>query len=433
MVRSIVDSAFEEIRMLLFLSSGARNRYREDIVRSLVLPEGGFLQFRYDLSIVDVKILEGTKSGQLLNRDALVCYVWTGAVGAPTDFVPCRLARVIGAEIVGSSFVVRFEVAGYVQLGEGIDFIALLSEEDREKTPKWEQDADTLKLKGLFAIALKARPNLNTSKKLDAFESIVKKLRSFCDFSGEKGCQFFAVMGINSVMREPQGREVYNRMHLSMHGSFVLKSGIEYEMQVYIFAPDFGPTATVRETSIHIESENKLLDFPQGKSCEIDSEYDVKRFRFDHLQGPHQLYARTRTRSLPVAPPSFAGRLSMFQPRHAGLEIRARPDRGSGEHVRFFPLDAARRLPGAIRSQEITIALMRHLSDRYEVSITAAILKWIGITDKRDDRRQQGWFHRLVLGEQTALQIRDLLSRSAGNCAVAGAFSCRSARSIDRR
>lgn len=26
--------------------------------------------------------------------------------------------------------------------------------------------------------------------------------------------------------------------------------------------------------------ENKLLDFPQGKSCEIDSEYDVKRFRF---------------------------------------------------------------------------------------------------------------------------------------------------------
>src|SRR5580704_16528019 len=51
----------------------------------------------------------------------------------------------------------------------------------------------------------------------------------------------------------------------------------------------------------------------------------------------------------------------------------------------------------------------------------------------RDDRRQQGWFHRLGLGEQTALQIRDLLSRSAGNCAVAGAFSCRSARSIDRR
>jgi hypothetical protein len=45
-----------------------------------------------------------------------------------------------------------------------------------------------------------------------------------------------------------------------------------------------------------------------------------------------------------------------------------------------MPLDDFRE---QIRSQEITMALMRHLSDRYEVSITAAILKWLGITDKR--------------------------------------------------
>jgi hypothetical protein len=266
--------------MLLFLSSGARNRYRDDIVRSLALPEGGFLQFRYDISIVDAKILESTKSGQLLNRDALVCYIWTGAIGAPTDFVPCRLARVTGAEIVGSSFVVRFEVAGYVQLGKGIDFLALLSEEDRQKTPKWERDADTFRRKGLFAITLKSQPNLNTSKELDAFESIVKKLRSFSDFSGDKARQFFAVMGVDSVIRDSQGREIYDKMHLLLHGSFILKSGLEYEMRVYVFAPDVGPTASIRETLINIDSENKLLEFPQGKSCEIDSEYDVKRFRF---------------------------------------------------------------------------------------------------------------------------------------------------------
>ena len=45
-----------------------------------------------------------------------------------------------------------------------------------------------------------------------------------------------------------------------------------------------------------------------------------------------------------------------------------------------MPLDDFRE---QIRSQEITMALMRHLSDCYEVSITAAILKWLGITDKR--------------------------------------------------
>ena len=45
-----------------------------------------------------------------------------------------------------------------------------------------------------------------------------------------------------------------------------------------------------------------------------------------------------------------------------------------------MPLDDFRE---QIRNQEITMALMRHLSDRYEVSITAAILKWLGITAKR--------------------------------------------------
>lgn len=46
----------------------------------------------------------------------------------------------------------------------------------------------------------------------------------------------------------------------------------------------------------------------------------------------------------------------------------------------LMPLDDFR---AQIRSQDITMDLMRHLSDRYEVSITAAILKWLGITDKR--------------------------------------------------
>ena len=71
----------------------------------------------------------------------------------------------------------------------------------------------------------------------------------------------------------------------------------------------------------------------------------------------------------------------------------------------LMPLDDFRE---QIRSQEITMALMRHLSDRYEVSITAAILKWLGITDKRamivvskDGFIDWAW------GEQTALQIRD--------------------------
>ena len=75
--------------MLLFLSSGARERYREDIVRSLALPDDGLLQFRYDLSIVHDKLLQDARSGRLQNADALICYASTGTKGAPTDFAPC--------------------------------------------------------------------------------------------------------------------------------------------------------------------------------------------------------------------------------------------------------------------------------------------------------------------------------------------------------
>lgn len=46
----------------------------------------------------------------------------------------------------------------------------------------------------------------------------------------------------------------------------------------------------------------------------------------------------------------------------------------------LMPLDDFR---SQIRGEDISLDLMRHLSDRYEVSITAAILKWLGITERR--------------------------------------------------
>lgn len=46
----------------------------------------------------------------------------------------------------------------------------------------------------------------------------------------------------------------------------------------------------------------------------------------------------------------------------------------------LMPLDDFRQ---QIDHQKASIDLMQHLSDRYEVSLTAAILKWLSITDQR--------------------------------------------------
>lgn len=69
---------------------------------------------------------------------------------------------------------------------------------------------------------------------------------------------------------------------------------------------------------------------------------------------------------------------AMLDWRSAGGQIEA--EANTFASFLLMPLDDFR---AQIRGQEVGMDLMRHLSDRYEVSITAAILKWLDITDKR--------------------------------------------------
>ena len=265
--------------MLLLFSSGARARYREDIVRCLALQSGGQLQFRYDLTIVDEAIISEATSGRLVGRSALVCYLWNRTEGAPTEFVPCRMVQIVRAEIVGSSFIVLFEVGAYPKIADDVQFATLIPD-DAQSLPRWERDGTAFRLRGLFAFALKSKLTFDTSSEISAFESVVKRLTRFSDFAGEKPCQFFAVLGVRTVKLDFEGEETYEKVTPSRHGSYDLKSGDEYELLIYVFAPDRGPTAAILETAIHVQSENKLIEFPLTKSREIDSEYDLKRFRF---------------------------------------------------------------------------------------------------------------------------------------------------------
>ena len=70
------------------------------------------------------------------------------------------------------------------------------------------------------------------------------------------------------------------------------------------------------------------------------------------------------------------------------------------------------------------MALMRHLSDRYEVSITAAILKWLGcITDKRAMIvvGYKDGFHRLGLGSKRLFRDQgSIIVLRQETCAIAG-------------
>lgn len=69
---------------------------------------------------------------------------------------------------------------------------------------------------------------------------------------------------------------------------------------------------------------------------------------------------------------------AMLDWRSAGGRIEA--EANTFASFLLMPLDDFRI---QLRGRDIDMSLMRDLSDRYEVSVTAAILKWLDITDKR--------------------------------------------------
>jgi hypothetical protein len=61
---------------------------------------------------------------------------------------------------------------------------------------------------------------------------------------------------------------------------YKLSTGKRYEIDIYCFAPDRGPLAAIEPAKLHVASESEELKFTSGTIHKVDSEYDVKRFRF---------------------------------------------------------------------------------------------------------------------------------------------------------
>ena len=148
----------------------------------------------------------------------------------------------------------------------------------------------------------------------------------------------------------------------------------EYSRNVF---PD-APITKVESLDLSAKFEGMLLPHPNGNgewgiiyNSSITSKGRVN-FTLGHELGHYLLHRH-------LSPEGFrcsSRDMLDWKSEHGQIEAQA----NTFASFLLMPLDDFRE---QIRSQEITMALMRHLSDRYEVSITAAILKWLGITDKR--------------------------------------------------
>lgn len=148
----------------------------------------------------------------------------------------------------------------------------------------------------------------------------------------------------------------------------------EFSRQVF---PD-APITMVEGRDMSSHFEGMLMPHPAGNgewgiiyNSAITSKGRIN-FTLAHELGHYLLHRQLSPTGLQCS------NRSMLDWRSAHGQIEAQANTFAS--FLLMPLDDFR---AQIRSQDITMDLMRHLSDRYEVSITAAILKWLGITDKR--------------------------------------------------
>jgi len=182
--------------MILCLSSGSRERYRQDVILSLAMPEDHVLQFRYDMNWVSPIILDKFKNNSIINETALIAYLDQSDKEKEPELIPCRLAQIINAATHGSTVSLQFTLGEFAYASD----IQALNHEIRSlpggTVPDWGEAG---KPRGHYCVWIESQKlsTVVTSSELYVWENIVKHIAVRNDFLCEK-C-FYIVDSIVNV------------------------------------------------------------------------------------------------------------------------------------------------------------------------------------------------------------------------------------------
>ncbi|MEG3162712.1 hypothetical protein U1763_19605 [Sphingomonas sp. LB2R24] len=265
--------------MIVFLSSSARSRYADDIIRMLALPHGGQMQFRYSAKWLADDVRAQVPRGELAGELALICYVADSSAADPYGLVPVRFARIIRAEQVGTSYILTLAADAFAANVSDTDLRSAMTIADRSRLPSAAGAANEL-----YGMAADFDPRPHKRRSFDAFETTAQSLSRYASFATEQTA-FFSVRHISEV----SGRSWFgtwpapNRID---RGAFMLRTGKRYECEVYCLRffekqPDLqGVKLPPEELTLVAEANDDSLQFASTTRSVIDSRYDVKRFIF---------------------------------------------------------------------------------------------------------------------------------------------------------
>jgi hypothetical protein len=100
--------------MFVCLSSGYRPRYLRDIARSLALPPGAWLAFRYNREWIADEVLRRLEPPadptKLNGADILIAYIDQHDPSKPIEIVPCRYATLRDVAPLGQTTSLQLEL-----------------------------------------------------------------------------------------------------------------------------------------------------------------------------------------------------------------------------------------------------------------------------------------------------------------------------------
>lgn len=272
--------------MLILLSSGARRRYRDDIVRALAHPSGTHLQFRYGSHYVEPSLLTKARKQELTGRDALICHLADQPGDKPAMLVPCRFAKIARTRMIGSSLVVALAIGDYVQRLDDAGLRQAMTDDEKTFLPNQGSDATAPPGRFLFNIVAPLTANAAPEGAETAgFEATTEALRDVGFGSAEPPMAFYAIRDLTEV-----GSQKKELAITPEDGIYTLRSGTRYALSVYSFSPE-GDKNPSDASTLLIEADEGEVKFSSETAAKLDSRYDLNRFRFS---------IEPRTSSLPT-------------------------------------------------------------------------------------------------------------------------------------
>lgn len=258
--------------MFICLSSGSRRQYRDDIFRTLALPPGALIQFRYDKQYLSDAVTANVNTQTYFGEEALIVFVDQFDSSKDPEFVPCRYATVQKIEEHGTTVSIELLVDDFA-LAEDLEaFSGWLRESLSPDIPI----STASKIVGKYFLGTTKFPSgLKRTSQLCDWEKIVCQIALRQDFH-DSNC-FFALRELK------QGSDLIS----ASKGVFSLKSGRNCELRLY----HYHPSTFTEKVSLKIAMTDGIsVSMLSNPTIPIDSRYDQKYIRFHIAQSPTNQY-----------------------------------------------------------------------------------------------------------------------------------------------